>query len=163
MMWVTSAHSCVYQNMALPEHPGQGGLDFGGNHFIITHSDKKVSARRASTAQTLPRCHQHTGAAPAQSRVHPAAAAGSSSTSGDSWLLQTLSISETQSCWSFLPNLASLWVIEGNSPPTFSPGNSLQLRSSFTASAPSGEVYCNVQVLIYISVPLKQWQWLKKP
>lgn len=38
----------------------------------------------------------------------------------------------------------------------------LHLRTSFAASAPSGEVYCNVQVLVYVFVPLKQHKWLKK-
>lgn len=95
---------------------------------------------------------------PAQGRVHPAVPAAPSSTSGDSWVSQTLFISETQSFWSFLPNVAIWGVTGGNSTP---PGNSLQ--SPFTASAPSGEVYCNVQVLISIFVPLKQWKWLNKP
>lgn len=71
-------------NMALPEHPGQGGL--WGNHFIITHPDQKVSARQASTAQTL--CAQV-----------PAAHLG---TPG---LCKHLFISETQSFWSFLSNV----------------------------------------------------------
>lgn len=118
-MWVTNAHSCVYENMALPEHPGQGGLDFGGNHFIITQTKTWVPGRPALFRLSVPRCHQHSGAVPAQSRGNPAITADSSSTAGDLWVLKTLFISETQSSWSFLPNVAILCVTEGNSPPPY--------------------------------------------
>lgn len=164
-MWVKNAHSCVYENMALPEHPGQGGLDVGGNHFIITHSDKNVSARQASTVQTL--CAQ---VSPAQ-RGSPCSEQGQSC--NNCWFQQhswgSLGFKNIIHFWdSVLLELSTqccyFMRYRRKLTPPLSPGkHSLQSRSSFTASAPSGGVYCHVQVLIYIFIPLKQWKWLNKP
>lgn len=129
---------------------GAGRADFGGNHFIITHSDKNGSARQASTGQAL--CAQ------VQSllRVHPAVTAAH---------LGPLGFANTIPFWdSLLLELsAQCCYLRSDRRKLNPPGNFLHLRTSFAASAPSGEVDCNVQVLIYIFVPLKEHKWLNKP